>query len=122
MKKSKIYLLYSLFLITCCNQIAYSFTDPYPKNPNIDAVNYKFEFELSDHTDEILGTATIDIRFLVDGIKTLRLDLIKKSSILGHKGMHVTVVKSDGESSSHFHKTSIICDFLPTQLNVKKAF
>lgn len=114
MKKSKIYLLYSLFLITCCNQIAYSFTDPYPKNPNIDAVNYKFEFELSDHTDEILGTATIDIRFLVDGIKTLRLDLIKKSSILGHKGMHVTVVKSDGESVQYEHEKDVLLINLPS--------
>ena len=43
-------------------------TDTYPKNPNIDALNYAFRLTLSDATDEIVGEATIDIRFLAAGL------------------------------------------------------
>ncbi|SVB36516.1 uncharacterized protein METZ01_LOCUS189370, partial [marine metagenome] len=55
-------------------------TDIYPKNPNIDALNYTFRIELSDTTDEILGQATVDIRFRANGITRVRLDLINERS------------------------------------------
>ena len=52
----------------------------YPKNPKIDAINNRFE--LFDNIDEILVRSTIDVRFLVEDKKALRLDLIHKSSKL----------------------------------------
>jgi aminopeptidase N len=105
-----------LFFLTlfCLSTYAYSSTDPYPKNPNIDALNYRFEFELSDNTDEILGTATVDIRFLVDSIKTLRIDLIKKSSALENKGMRVTAVVSNGEPVDYEHENDVLLISLPS--------
>lgn len=79
-------------------------TDPYPKNPNIDALNYRFELELSDDTDEIKSSATIDVRFLIDGIETLRLDLINKSQVLEGKGMVVSNVISNGNPLTFTHE------------------
>ena len=92
---------------------AYSFTDPYPKNPQIDALNYRFEFELSDDTDEIQGKATVDVRFLSEGTKTLRLDLINKSSALENKGMTVRAVTSKGEPVIYEHEKDVLLISLP---------
>ena len=50
--------------------------DTYPKNPDIDALNYAFSLTLSDETDAIVGEATIDLRFRTAGIDRIRLDLI----------------------------------------------
>jgi len=50
--------------------------DRYPKNPDIDALNYTFRLTLSDETNAIVGEATIDIRFLAAGIERVRLDLV----------------------------------------------
>ncbi len=61
-----------LFFIVYCPQSALS--DNYPKNPKIDALNYIFKLELSDHTDEILCETTIEVKFLGEGIQELRLD------------------------------------------------
>ena len=52
--------------------------DTYPKNPDIDALNHTFRLTLSDANDEIVGEATVDIRFLADGITRVRLDLINQ--------------------------------------------
>lgn len=114
MKNCKKRFVMWLFLIIICYQNAYSFTDPYPKNPKIDAINYRFEFELSDQTDEILGRTTIDVRFLADGILTLRLDLIKQSNTLGNKGMSVTDVESNGESVVYRHENDALLITLPS--------
>ncbi len=71
-------------------------TDTYPKNPNIDALNYAFRLTLSDTTDEIVGEATVDIRFLAAGLTRVRLNLINRGS--DGRGMAVSeVTSSDGE-------------------------
>ena len=114
MKNLNKHLILGLFLITVYNQTVYSLNDPYPKNPNIDAINYRFEFELSDDTDEILGITTVDVRFLADGIETLRLDLIKKSSTLGNKGMHVSSVVLNGEPVVYKHENDALFITLPS--------
>ena len=80
LKMSK--LIFAVFLIFCLPQSVFS--DNYPKNPKIDAINYVFKMELSDDTDEIVCETTIDVRFLDEGIKELRLDLIKVSGALFH--------------------------------------
>ena len=38
--------------------------DNYPKNPKIDAINYIFNIELSDETDEIICESKVDVRYL----------------------------------------------------------
>ena len=60
----------TLFFIVNCPQSA--LTDNYPKNPKIDALNYIFKLELSDHTDEILCETTIEVKFLGTYVKKLR--------------------------------------------------
>ena len=114
MKNWEKHIIISLLLLTIGNQKVLSFTDPYPKNPKIDAINYTFELKLSDDTDEILGKATIDVRFLADGIETLRLDLIKKSIDLGSKGMSVTAVESGGEPMVYNHENDALQITLPS--------
>ena len=106
-------ILLFLILITICTQHGYPFTDPYPKNPKIDAINYRFEFELSDESDEIRGMATVDVRFLAEGIETLRLDLINKSSVLENKGMRVISVASHGKPVNYTHENDALLIALP---------
>jgi aminopeptidase N len=108
MKHGKKHVILCLFLITICCLKGFSLTDNYPKNPKIDAINYRFEFELSDDKDAILGTTTVDVRFLADGIKTLRLDLIKKSSTLDNKGMSVSSVESNREPVDYAHENDAL--------------
>jgi len=93
------------------------FTDPYPKNPNIDALNYRFEFQLSDETDEIQGKTTVDVRFKKKGIESLRLDLINASDALDGKGMNVTAVTSNGKAVSYSHENDAVIISLPTASN-----
>ena len=57
-------------------------TDNYPKNPKIDAINYVFNIELFDYTDEITCEVTVDIRYLGKGVEKLRLDLVNAYSWL----------------------------------------
>ncbi len=67
--------------------------DTYPRQPGIDAQHYAFVVTLRDDTDEITGEATIDLRFLQDGMKTFALDL---ASPKDGKGMSVTQVTGAG--------------------------
>ena len=84
-----------------------------PKIPGFDALNYIFKLELSDHTDEILCEATIEVRFLDAGMKGLRLDLIKASSELDGKGMRVSQVTSNGNSLIFRHENNALFIQLP---------
>ncbi|GAB5555306.1 MAG: M1 family metallopeptidase [Saprospiraceae bacterium] len=108
-------LILSLVLVLWVHQSACAYTDPYPKNPNVDVLNYKFEFQLSDDTDEIKGTMTMDVRFLKAGIKTLRLDLINQTEELDNKGMHVSGVTSNGASLNFEHRDDVLRINLPKQ-------
>lgn len=108
------HLIAGLFLIGICAQQGQSTTDPYPKNPKIDALNYRFEVELSDETDEILGKMTMDVRFLTDSILKLRLDLINKSTALENKGMTVTAVESNGQAVTYQHDKDVLLITLPS--------
>jgi aminopeptidase N len=69
--------------------------DDYPKNPNIDVLNYIFRLTLSDGTEAIRGEATVDARFLVDGITEITLDLINESPQRDGRGMTVVGVVSE---------------------------
>jgi len=53
--------------------------DSYPKNFDIDVLHYVFEIGLSDAGDRIDGAATVQIRFLKDGVDSFDLDLIGRA-------------------------------------------
>ena len=74
----------TLFLLFIISNL-YS-KDPYPKNPNIDILNYSFELHLNDSTDIIYGIANIKLD-IKPSEKNVRLDLISKNDI--GKGMMV---------------------------------
>ena len=85
--------------------------DNYPKNPNIDAINYVFRLTLSDETDEIVGEATMDVRFKIDGITELRLDLVNATG--DGKGMTVSGVSSAGRTLDYRHEDDELWISLP---------
>ncbi len=76
--------------------------DTYPRQPGIDALHYTFRLTLSDLTDEIVGEATVDLRFLQEGQSEFTLDLASAS--VG-KGMTVLDVSSQ-RVSLHFTHAS----------------
>ncbi len=107
-------LLVALFLFIGAPTSAKAFFDTYPKNPNIDVINYAFKIELSDSTDEIKCEATIDVSYRVDGITDLRIDLVKASGERGGKGMTVSKITSDGKPLEFRHNGDALFIKLPT--------
>lgn len=77
--------------------------DTYPKNPNVDVLNYAFQLTLRDETDEIDGRTVIHVRFRTAGITKLRLDLINAASRLEGKGMTVNGVQMAGRDVQFTH-------------------
>ena len=64
--------------------------DQYPKNPNVDVLNYAFHLALSDATDRIEGRAVIDVAIKAAGERELRFDLVGPlDSDDGELGMRV---------------------------------
>ncbi|MDE3740506.1 M1 family metallopeptidase [Maribacter polysaccharolyticus] len=110
MKSISLLLLFALVLpIRAANPI----TDNYPKNPNIDAIDYVFRISLSDTSDEIQCEETVEIRYLAAGETTLRLDLVKASKKLDQKGMMVSKVISEGKLLDFTHDDAILAIQLP---------
>ena len=90
-----------------------SLADNYPKNPKIDILNYAFRIILSDNTDQINVEATLDVRYVGDGVNTLRLDLVNASEVLANKGMRVSQVKSNNQNLSFTHENDVLLITLP---------
>jgi aminopeptidase N len=90
-----------------------SLADNYPKNPKVDILHYAFRITLSDTTDRIQGEATIDARFMADGISALRLDLTNAAETQGAKGMHVTSVTANGKAVNFRHVNDVLTIDLP---------
>lgn len=84
--------------------------DTYPKNPNIDILNYNFALTLTDASDNITGLATIDARFLASGETQLRLDLI---GVVEGKGMVVDGVEMNGAKLVYRHEENQLFIDLP---------
>ena len=40
-----------------------AWADNYPKNYNVDIIHYNFKIQLSDKTDEIIGTTKVSLVF-----------------------------------------------------------
>src|SRR5258708_39553415 len=86
------------------------FADTYPRQPGIDAQHYIFRLTLSDDSDEIAGEATIDLRFVADGVKEFSLDL---STVAEGKGMKVSSVSAKGEPLHYTHQADRLSITLP---------
>lgn len=97
-----------------------AFADTYPKNPNIDVIHYAFKLELSDKTDEIIGEATVEVNFLADGIKEVRLDLTSASKDLNGKGMTVSRVMAGNNAIDYRHDNNVLLVKLPTPSQVNR--
>jgi len=75
--------------------------DRYPKNPNVDVVNYAFHVTLSDATDRIDARAVVEVAFLAAGETALRFDLVAPfGTDDGVRGMRVEEVRLSGHSMS----------------------
>ncbi|MFT6795421.1 MAG: aminopeptidase N, partial [Maribacter sp.] len=116
----QIRLLVLLLLLPIYSLMALPFSDPYPKNPNIDALNYRFKIKVSDTTDEISCEETIDIRYLAASETSLRLDLIKASEKLKNKGMVVSKVMSEGKILAFTHENDVLTIQLPAPSTVQQ--
>lgn len=92
----------------------FSFADKYPKNLKVDVLNYLFNIELSDTSDEIKVKMIVDVRYIGAGVDYLRLDLTRASVALENKGMTVHQVKL-GEANLDFtHEDDALKIKLPT--------
>ncbi|MBC7898735.1 MAG: M1 family peptidase, partial [Saprospiraceae bacterium] len=116
--------LITLLLLTLVPVSTFAFRDIYPKSPKIDVINYTFKLELSDKTDEIIGEATIGVRFLSDGIHELRFDLTNRSTSLKGKGMSVSSVVSDSGPLKYRHENNAIYVNLssPSKANMRAEY
>ena len=79
--------------------------DPYPKNPNIDILNYKFEIHLNDTSDIIYGSADIALN-IKDSEDRVRLDLISQGK--DGMGMEVKKVTFTGSEVSYSHDNDVL--------------
>tara|TARA_B100000575_G_C23113836_1_gene643691 strand:- start:144 stop:1772 length:1629 start_codon:yes stop_codon:yes gene_type:complete len=79
--------------------------DPYPKNPNIDILNYKFEIHLNDTSDIIYGSADIALN-IKDSENRVRLDLISQGK--DGMGMEVKKVTFNGSEVSYSHDNDVL--------------
>lgn len=76
--------------------------DTYPRQPGIDALHYAFRLTLSDDSDEIIGEATIELRYVQAGVNEVAFDL---ASAANGKGMTVSEVISGGAALVFKHQT-----------------
>ena len=67
--------------------------DTYPRQTGVDAIHYQFRLTLGDQSDEIAGETTITVKFLLDNVRDVQLDLTSAS---GGKGMTVASVRRGG--------------------------
>lgn len=94
-----------VFLSICIAALA----DTYPKNPKVDILNYQFQLQLSDATDEIRCATTIEFK-VQPGVEFLRLDLVKATSQMN--GMTVSEVTSQGQPLKFVHEGDELKIFL----------
>jgi aminopeptidase N len=73
-----------------------SLADTYPRQHGIDVVHYTFRLSVSDANNEIQGEATVDVRFVEPGIRSVNLDLNSKGMIV------------DSASVAHTHVNGIL--------------
>lgn len=78
--------------------------DTYPRQPGIDAEHYVFRITLRDDTDRISGKTEVAIRFRLEGVTELALDLSSVSAANDGMGMTVSEVTVEGEPVQWVHE------------------
>ncbi|MDP2053564.1 MAG: hypothetical protein Q8L75_08015, partial [Acidobacteriota bacterium] len=63
--------------------------DTYPRQAGVDVLHYVFRLSLGDASDEIVGRATVTVKFVADDVREVVLAL---TSAAGGKGMTVQSV------------------------------
>ena len=71
--------------------------DTYPRQTGVDAIHYVFRLTLTDMSDEIAGEATVTVKFLLDKVGEVELDL---TSVSAGKGMTVQSVRRGGATET----------------------
>lgn len=71
--------------------------DTYPRQTGVDAVHYVFRIGLSDTSNHITGEATVTVKFVLDKVGDVQLDL---ASVLAGKGMTVQSVRRGGATDT----------------------
>jgi len=97
--------LFSFTLLLLLLSFSLLSKDPYPKNPNIDILNYSFELHLNDSNDVIYGEANIKLK-VKPGEKQIRLDLISKTK--ENKGMSVHEILFNNKKVSFSHEKNVL--------------
>jgi aminopeptidase N len=85
--------------------------DDYPRRVGIDVESYRFELELRDDVDVIDGRARVTVRFTLDGITELPLDLVGRRS--DGTGMTVRGVEAEGHALEFTHDDDLLTVRLP---------
>ncbi len=89
-----------------------AFADTYTRQMGIDIEHYRFELELSDETDEIIGSTTVTVRFLEEGVGEVGFDLIGRTE--EGQGMEVDAVEwLDEESPTYRHESDRLTVAVP---------
>jgi aminopeptidase N len=78
--------------------------DTYPRQPGVDALHYEFDLTLTDASDVIEGKATIELRFVQEGVQEVRLDLV---------GMEVRGVRCGDAGATYRHEGGSLHVALP---------
>jgi aminopeptidase N len=89
---------------------ATALADTYPKDPRIDILDYTYRISLYDSSDVVNGEARIEVRYLADGVVSLRLDL---ANVSGGKGMTVSAVMGAGGPLRFTHANNVLLISLP---------
>jgi aminopeptidase N len=98
--------LFSLVAFLLVNRTAMA--DPYPIDSNVDILHYRFALRFLDHTDQIEGYATLQVRWRGGGPRQLRLDLVNALAETGHKGMVVDSVSINGRNIAFRHEQNAL--------------
>jgi aminopeptidase N len=110
-----------LVLIAAAILAAPAAADTYPRQRGVDALHYAFRLTLRDDTDEITGEATVELRFLKEGLTAFELDLASAAS---GKGMTVTGVALGRDSVRYEHQSNRLRVTLdpPAKAGERRAF
>lgn len=105
--------LLMLQMLISISVASHASADNYPRNPNVDVLNYSFRLTLNDENNLLAGEMTATIRFLTAGISTFHLDLIGKSGEENREGgagtgMTVESLEEDGKSIPFNHENNRI--------------
>ena len=99
-----IWVIASTVLATSGSTVAREIDD-YPRRIGIDIENYRFEVTLSDESDVIVGRTTVSVRFTVNGVTQLPLDLVSAGEA---GGMVVEAVTSGGDELAFSHVDDLL--------------